>query len=307
VTEDEAVLRTFLDAMTPTRRRGLGRRTLELIDASIEILEEIQPATVRAVCYQLFTRKLIPSMAKTETNRVGRMLTRAREDGRIDWDWIVTETHELEKASTWAQPDEFVATVRLAYRKDHWALQPNVVEVWSEKGTVRGLLGPVLDEYGVGFRVMHGFAPATIVHQVAEAYGDGPRPFIPLYVGDWDPSGMYMSVVDLPGRLECYGGETIEVKRIALAQEDTLGDLPSFPAAEKQKDPRYAWFVQHYGHRCWELDAMNPNDLRARVESIILGYIDHAVWERSRLAEEAECASLATVLDRWGGNGAGAD
>ena len=41
-------------------------------------------------------------------------------------------------------------------------------EVWSEKGTVRGVLGPVLDNYAVGFRVLHGFSGATTVYDVAE-------------------------------------------------------------------------------------------------------------------------------------------
>jgi hypothetical protein len=61
--------------------RGRSARTLRLIEAAEEILEEIQPATVRAVCYRLFTQGLIESMAKTETNRVGHHLTEAREDG----------------------------------------------------------------------------------------------------------------------------------------------------------------------------------------------------------------------------------
>jgi hypothetical protein len=53
---------------------------------------------------------------------------------------------------------------------------------------------------------------------------------------------------------------------------------------------------------------MNPNDLRARVEAAILGYIDEAIWQRSQRAEAAEVASLASVLDAWtGGNGSGAD
>ena len=36
-------------------------------------------------------------------------------------------------------------------------------EVWSEKGTVRGVLAPTLDKYGVGFRPVHGFSSATTV------------------------------------------------------------------------------------------------------------------------------------------------
>ena len=37
------------------------------------------------------------------------------------------------------------------------------------------------------------------------------------------------------------------------------------PGTDKSKDPRYPWFVKNYGKRCWELDAMDPNDLRACV------------------------------------------
>jgi hypothetical protein len=47
--------------------RGKTQRSYELISACYDILKEIHPATVRAVCYQLFIRKLIPSMAKTCT------------------------------------------------------------------------------------------------------------------------------------------------------------------------------------------------------------------------------------------------
>ncbi len=57
----------------------------------------------------------------------------------------------------------------------------------------------MLDDYAVGFRVMHGFSSATTVHDVAE--DDDGRDLIVLYVGDFDPSGMFMSEEDLPNRL----------------------------------------------------------------------------------------------------------
>ena len=88
-----------------------------------------------------------------------------------------------------------------SYRKDFWDQQPVRVEVWSEKGTIRGVLKPVLDHYAVGFRVMHGFASATAVNDVAEAADARGRPLVALYVGDYDPSGLYMSERDLPQRL----------------------------------------------------------------------------------------------------------
>ena len=76
--------------------RGLAQESLDLIEAGRVILEEIQPATVRAVCYRLFTQNLIDSMAKNETAKVSRLLTIAREGGDIPWSHIVDETRALE-------------------------------------------------------------------------------------------------------------------------------------------------------------------------------------------------------------------
>ena len=57
--------------------RGKGEKSLALIKAIKEILEEIQPTSVRAVCYRLFVRKLIKSMAKNEVTKTGRQLVYA--------------------------------------------------------------------------------------------------------------------------------------------------------------------------------------------------------------------------------------
>jgi hypothetical protein len=280
------------------RRRGKSKTSIALIDAAYAFLAEAHPTTVRGVCYHLFTRGVIKSMAKNETQRVSRQLTDAREAGTIPWEWIVDETRELERKPSWDDPAEYVQSVRRSYRRDFWASQPRLVEVWSEKGTIRGVLKSVLDEYGVGFRVMHGFGSATAVHDVAET--DPDMPLNVLYVGDWDPSGMFMSESDLPDRLEEYGGSHVTVQRIALTRDD-LESLPSFPASDKKKDPRYRWFVGQYGHRCWELDAMNPNDLRERVEFHILGKIEPTAWAQCELAQLAEQESLKDLLDRWKG------
>ena len=158
---------------------------------------------------------------------------------------------------------------------------------------MRGLLKPVLDQYGVSFLAVHGFNSATNVHDLCEDY-DG-RDLIILYVGDYDPSGMCMSEVDLPKRFAdpTYGGDHIEIKRIALTRDDIRDPaLISFLASDKRKDPRYKWFVKNYGDRCWELDAMNPNDLRARVEAAIKEHIELVAWARCELIYKAEMASM---------------
>jgi hypothetical protein len=199
--------------------------------------------------------------------------------------------------STWDDPEDYARTVAHSYRRDFWNQQPHRVQVWSEKGTVRGLLAPVLDTYAVGFLPVHGFSSATTAHDTAE--DDDGRDLIVLYVGDFDPSGMYMSEADLPARFAKYDGHHVKLRRIALTREH-VRTLPSFPASDKRKDTRYPWFVRNYGDRCWELDAMDPNDLRDCVEREIERLIEPIAWERCEIVNAAEQESLKTILEQWG-------
>jgi hypothetical protein len=282
--------------------KGKTQRSRDLIDACYAILQEMQPATVRAVCYQLFIRQLLPSMAKTCTNRVSTQLVYARQEGIIPWAWIVDETREAERQGTWANPETFIPVVMRSYRRDRWELQPRRVEVWSEKGTIRGTLAPVLVRYGVTFRVMHGHGSATALHDAAEeSQEDTDSPRIILYCGDYDPSGMHMSAVDAPERLARYGGNAV-VLRVALAGDDVdprRSLLPSFPASDKKKDTRYKWFVKNYGETCWELDALSPVVLRDRMTAAIEEYIDWDAWLRCEAVEAAEQRSLRQILGTW--------
>jgi hypothetical protein len=110
---------------------------------------------------------------------------------------------------------------------------------------------------------------------------------------------MYMSEKDLPARFAKYRGDHIALRRIALTANQLAG-LPSFPASDKRKDPRYRWFVANHGPHCWELDAMDPNDLRAYVEQEIRKLIEPVAWERCEVVNKAEQASLRNALDGWG-------
>jgi hypothetical protein len=307
--------------------RGRSEKSIALVDTAYEILEEIQPASVRAVCYQLFIRGLIDDMSKASTNRVSSLLTSAREEHEIPWEWIVQEGRAIESISTWDNPASYARSVQASYRLNKWAGQPKRVIVVSEKGTVRGTLAPVLGEFEVDFLAVGGYAGASRVREVAQQ-ATKERPLLLLYLGDHDPSGRGMSDDDLPRRLlryapgssaskewerklrkystdaitahsaEHYG---IELRRIALSIEDTqaLGRDLAFAASLKEADSRYAWFTEEYGAWCWELDALNPNVLRDRVHGAVRGELDLVQWERYVAAEEVERASITAALESW--------
>ena len=211
------------------------------------------------------------------------------------------ETREPERPGTWANPETFIPVVLRSYRRDRWELQPHRVEVWSEKGTVRGTLAPVLARYGITFRVMHGHGSATALHEAAEeSQADGTPADHPLlwqlgsqwhaYEPDRHPrtlSPLQRSGGGDPGRVG---------RRRGRRPPETL---PSFSAADKESDSRYQWFVQQYGDTCWELDALSPTLLRERVAAAIGHYIDWDAWLRCDAVEEAERRSLRQVLSTW--------
>jgi hypothetical protein len=275
-------------------QRGKAKKTMLLIDRAQAILEEIQPAGVRAACYRLFVKGWLRSMSKNDTNMVSSQLVWAREQCIIPWAWIVDETRPVERDSQWTDIPEYLKAVEYSYRRDYWTHQAVRLQVWSEKATIGGILSPVLHAYGVGWCYVHGYGSATRVHATAEDSLHDARHLIILYVGDWDYSGMHMSDIDLPERLTRYGGQ-LTLRRIALTAEDIADPaLPSFAA--KRTDSRYQWFVERYGQRCWELDALNPNILRARVEAVIRECINWEIWERCRLAEVAEKDTIRRVV-----------
>jgi hypothetical protein len=286
------------------RRRGKAAATLLLEQAILGIVEERAPITVRGVCYALFTRGLIPNMSTNSTGKVSRVMTDMRESGTLDWTEIVDGSRAVERPNVWDSPEQRIQVAIRGYRRDHWQDQPAVVEVWSEKSTVHGVLEPVLDELGCTFRVMKGFGSFTAVRQAAEdslRHELRDRKGIALYIGDWDPSGLYMSEVDLPGRLRRYGSAW-EFRRIALTRDD-LDDLPHFDTDSKKGDVRLRWYLGNTTadpRKSWELDAMDPNTLRTRVHEAIWSHMDYDKWMHALRVEQAEIQSMEQFLTEWG-------
>lgn len=275
----------------------MGKAWRERMDAARAFLETAQPTTGRAVGYHLVSVGLLDSTALIP--RIYTRLVTERQEGRIPWDWLVDEASGLEQVATWTGLDELFTHYARHYHRDPWQTQPRRVEVWSEKGTVRGVLRPMLDRYAVGFRSAGGWASWPVVHEAATSLGSQPLHII--YVGDWDPSGLRMSEEDLRARFAWfaehgYGGPDVTIQRVALTQKDIQD--PALPKAlePKKLDPNRAWFIDYTSSsKCWELDALDPNVLRARVEAAIQKLIDWPAWKKSERKERRERRQLGTL------------
>ncbi len=267
---------------------GLSEQWRTRMVEARRFLEAAHPTSGRGVGYHLVSERLLGSTA--DIPRMYSRLVQARMLGFIPWEWIVDETRGLERVPCWSNLPAFLGDVRRAYRRDPWDTQPHRVEVWSEKGTVRGVLAPVLDQYAVGFRVLHGFAGHTMLHDVAT---ESDRPLRLLYVGDWDPSGLCMSEDDLPRRLQEHGAKHVRLTRVALVEKDLAGLPPGLPI--KNTDSRAEGFRTRYGDEGWELDALDPRTLRTRVERHIKKLIRWPEWKSVEQSEARERRRLAKL------------
>lgn len=287
------------------RGRGRSDSSIEIIKAAVAIVAECKPITVRGIAYKLFTQGFIKSMELAEYRKVQRLVLEAREETTIPWEDVVDDGRPTQRPSVYATPRSFAKTVENSWRADPWQEQDVRVEIISEKATVAGVLAPVLREFALPFRAYKGFTSGTAAWKLADDSlddGDG-RPFVALYLGDHDPSGRFMSDVDLPERVTRYGG-AVTLERICLTEAD-LPKLPHFPLATKAGDTRTPWFRKRFGERCYELDAVDPVALRRRVMESVTTYIDWPAWDRVETGNKAVAASLEAVMKGWSKKAAG--
>ena len=97
-----------------------------------------------------------------------------------------------------------------------------------------------------------------------------------------------------------YGGDHVKLRRIALTRTRQSG-LPSFPASDKRKDPRYTWFIQRSRQSLLGDRRDGPDDLRECVEQAIKELIEPTAWARCETVNAAELESLQTILSNWKG------
>ncbi len=266
-----------------------------MVEAVNKILSEYNfPLTIRQIHYRLVSSGFYPN-TRSSYNGLSKTLVKAREDGEVDDTRIEDRARQVIEAPEGYAPDEYVTavsdwfkTIGGEYQADLWANQPGFVEVWVEKDALSSLINQVVEPYRVTVCPCRGYSSYTYIKRTAI---DGrlrhvTKPIIILYLGDHDPSGLQMTE-DLESRLVKYGhGLNIAVKRVALTY-DQVKEYNLIPNPTKKADTRSQAYVSRYGDECWELDAVEPNELQRLVRSTIEELINQEAWEAG-LVQEAK-------------------
>jgi hypothetical protein len=275
---------------------GEWKRITALVDAASAILDIQQPMTIRQLFYRLVSQGLIPNDRKNY-QLVSRIMTKAREDGRIPFEYITDRSRPEYKPNVWNDAAGYASAVQKSYRKDYWATQPNHVEIWVEKDAIIGSIEDVTNELGVTVRVGRGFLSTTRAHEIAERFNNIEKPITVFYLGDHDPSGQAIET-DLFNRIREYGSGSFTLERLAIFKKD-IADYKLPPLRIKQTDSNAASFAKKYGNKAVELDALPPDVLRERIKSAVENLIDFRPWNRAKSTEQAEFDSIKSTVALW--------
>lgn len=292
---------------------GFRRKTLPLAFAAAQVAFEEQPLTLRGVFYRTVSAGILPSTATCNYVRLGRLMTKLRESGIVPFEWIVDNIRETLKPSSWSGLEDFVDTVKTAYRKDYWASMPHYVHIICEKDAIAGVLQPVTEKYDVSLSVVRGYGSVSYMHSIAATWQMIDKPIFCYYLGDFDPSGFDLErdarskLVRYSGRYDWYGlrgnieepwewpDYMLSWQRLAVLPGDfETHDL--LPLEVKSSDTRAAKFVEKHGTRCAELDAIPASNLRDRIEAAIKSHIQSGTWARLQTVEKAEKETFDKTL-----------
>ena len=263
--------------------------------AAAQIALEQQPLTLRGLHYQLVSAGVYANTPE-DYQALSRLMVKLRESGVVPFPWLVDNTRQTIKATSWAGIEDACETFAAAYRRDFWASLPEYVCIIVEKDAMAGTLARVTQEYDVPLHVIRGFASLSFKHEIAELWARVQKPIHAYYFGDHDPSGHSVEA-DLREKLCQYSGRVPAWERVAVTAEQ-LREMGLLPLPAKTEDTRTTEFRARYGDACAELDAVRADVLRDMLRERILRHIPAGRWEALRRTEALEREAFTAVLEQ---------
>lgn len=278
--------------------------TLNIIEQANEFIANFDAEgytpTLRQIYYQFIGHDLLPNTERSY-NRLQSIITNGRLAGLISWTSVEDRNRTCR---TWSYNEDELEAVRgIEYHisVDFWARQDFYLEAWIEKDALINILERPCRQYDVPHMACKGYLSASEAWRAGRRFkrkADEGKKCILLHLGDHDPSGIDMTR-DNAERLEMFGEyANVEVKRLALNM-DQIEEYQPPPNPAKTTDSRATGYIDKYGTRSWELDALKPRVISNLVETEINKYIDHDLWDECVELETEKRAILEKVHDNW--------
>lgn len=279
------------------------KKTLEIIVIANNIIEEYKnqgyALTLRQLYYQFVARGYLDNKQKNYA-KLGSIINDARLAGMVDWNAIEDRTRNLRGITHWDSPSDIIEAAVSSYHIDRWQNQDSEVEVWIEKDALVGVIERVCASFDVSFFSCRGYVSQSEMWRAAQRhlyYEQNNKKVILLHLGDHDPSGLDMTR-DIQERLYMFGTDT-HVDRIALNM-DQIEELNPPPNPAKITDSRFIKYLDEYGSKSWELDALEPQYISNLIEKKVKSIINISKWEEMKNKEINERNLLSEMAEKLG-------
>ena len=246
----------------------------------------------------------IPGIDKSEDGytRVQRQVLALRRAGKMPYSDVADLTRWMRKPRTHDSVQEALEETARLYRKALWANTQAAVEIWLEKDALAGVIYPVTAEYDAPLMVTRGYSSETFCYEAIESREGDDRPYFIYYLGDLDRSGQDAART-LREKLERFAAEkgvNVVFEHLAIEANDIieLDKLHGRVCIDLLGEER--WLSTREPKRMsaadkkWpfefalELDAIEPDDLRALVRTAIEHHLPADQLRVLKVAEASE-------------------
>lgn len=283
---------------------NLKASSRKLIEQANEIITQYQvdgiQLTLRQLYYQFIARNWLANTFRNYKN-LGYVVSEGRLAGLIDWSALDDLSRVPSIPSFSEDLDSFIENMRdmgRAFVLDPWADQDFYVELHVEKMALSSVLGPIAEQFGIGFSMNRGYSSQTAFYDASKRFieaRENGKECVCLYCGDHDPSGEDM-MRDFADRMRMFGAD-VEIRKVALTIEQVRHyKCPPNPA--KQADPRAKAYIEKFGRHSWEIDALEPKALRRIVSKAVAECIDKKRLERLISRQERDRKTIERALSR---------
>ncbi|WP_233414886.1 hypothetical protein [Streptomyces sp. N35] len=251
--------------------------------------------TLRQLFYRLCSLGVIPNRPAAYRKLSAKIAESVRAGRGPE---LVDLTRQIHVPRSWPDADAALADLPNLFRLDRTRDQACAVYLCAEKDTLRALFEEWVGELGIPVLVSRGYGSESYARMVRDRATAEQRPKVLAYVGDADASGEDV-MRDWITRTNCWD----HIEHIALTVDQARRlELPA--AVGKSSDPRWPAFAARHGLDPglpvqWEVEALDPAELRDIVWQILDRYTDRDVLAAVLSAEARERRQLEALYRAW--------
>lgn len=299
--------------------RGKRNKITRVKYAMVERIKEVVlferrkswPLSARGVHYALLNKRLFRNTKKKTRycndsksyEDTCNLLVRLRLSDEIPFNAIEDETRPTTEWNVHSNPQDFAREelndFLKGYRRNLQQTQGLHIEIVAEKLTVQGIIRPVCSKYNIPYTIGRGYSSLPARYEMVQRFKrSGKDRLCLLVLGDFDPEGINIGESLLQSIREDFEVENAKAVRVGLNPDQIARfNIHDNHVEAKKKSPRYKAFVERYGKKVFELEALLPEQLQTILSETIDSVIDVEAFNAELEAEKLDATYLQAVRE----------